>query len=65
MKNWHIAITFLIGALVVVVGALFKLMHWPGASITLTIGLSIQVLSGVLLVIKLFTQRKNNDFLNK
>jgi hypothetical protein len=65
MKNWHIAITFLIGALIVVVGALFKLKHWPGASITLTVGLSIQVLSGVLLVIKLFTQRKTNDFLNK
>ena len=28
-----------IGAAVVIVGALFKIQHWPGASLILTIGL--------------------------
>lgn len=30
------------GAAVVIVGALFKIMHWPGAGIMLTIGLSVE-----------------------
>jgi len=30
------------GAAVVIVGALFKIQHWPGASIMLTIGLSVE-----------------------
>ncbi|MCC6691253.1 MAG: gliding motility protein GldL [Bacteroidia bacterium] len=31
-----------IGASVVIVGALFKIMHWPGAGIMLTVGLSTE-----------------------
>lgn len=30
------------GAAVVIIGALFKLMHWPGASLMLIIGLSVE-----------------------
>lgn len=32
------------GASVVIVGALFKIMHWPGAGIMLTVGLSVEAL---------------------
>jgi len=32
------------GAAVVIVGALFKIMHWPGAAIMLTLGLLIEAL---------------------
>lgn len=32
------------GAAVVIVGALFKIQHWPGASIMLTLGLGIEAL---------------------
>lgn len=32
------------GAAVVIIGALFKLMHWPGASMMLIIGLSVEAL---------------------
>ncbi|MCS6832368.1 MAG: gliding motility protein GldL [Flammeovirgaceae bacterium] len=31
-----------LGASVVVIGALFKIMHWPGAGIMLTVGLSVE-----------------------
>ena len=31
------------GAAVVVLGALFKIMHWPGASIMLVTGLLVEV----------------------
>ncbi len=30
------------GAAVVIIGALFKLMHWPGASLMLIVGLSVE-----------------------
>ena len=32
------------GAAVVIIGALFKLMHWPGASLMLIIGLGTEAL---------------------
>lgn len=32
------------GAAVVIIGALFKIMHWPGASMMLIIGLSVEAL---------------------
>lgn len=33
-----------IGASVVIIGALFKIMHWPGAGTLLTIGLSVEAM---------------------
>ena len=36
--------TYGMGAAVVIVGALFKLMHWPGASLMLIVGLSTEAL---------------------
>src|SRR5512137_845716 len=33
-----------IGAAVVIVGALFKIMHWPGAGPMLTVGLSTEAI---------------------
>ncbi len=32
------------GAAVVIVGALFKIMHWPGAGMMLTVGLSVEAI---------------------
>jgi gliding motility-associated protein GldL len=32
------------GAAVVIIGALFKLMHWPGASLMLIVGLGTEAL---------------------
>lgn len=43
-------ICFCIGALATVVGALFKLQHWPGASLALTLGTILNVLALILLV---------------
>jgi gliding motility-associated protein GldL len=40
-----------LGAAVVIAGALFKLMHWPGAGIMLTIGMSVE---GVIFVFSAF-----------
>jgi gliding motility-associated protein GldL len=45
-KGWKIFMAKLygFGAAVVIVGALFKIMHWPGASPMLIIGLSVEAL---------------------
>lgn len=65
MKYWHILVIFILGWAVIIVGALFKVMHWPGASIMLTTGSAMQFISLVLLAAKIISSRKNSDFLNK
>ena len=39
-----VAMVYSIGAAVVIVGALFKIQHWPGAGIMLTAGMLTEVL---------------------
>lgn len=51
-------ILFLIGIVLTIVGSLFKLMHWPGASIILTLGM----LTEVAAVISLITQLIKNKW---
>ncbi|KAF2519216.1 gliding motility protein GldL [Flavobacterium salilacus subsp. salilacus] len=65
MKNWHIIIVFLISFTILVIGALFKLMHWPYASIMLTIGMGGKALAILLFIIKIVRERNTVDFLNK
>ena len=45
-KSWKTIMAFVygIGAAIVIMGALFKIMHWPGASPMLLIGLSTEAL---------------------
>ena len=40
-KKWKNIMKYVygLGAAVVIVGALFKIMHWPGAGILLSVGL--------------------------
>lgn len=41
-----------IGSIVIIVGALFKMMHWPGASIMLIVGLSLVALFYLITALK-------------
>lgn len=45
-KRWKVTQNYIysIGASVVLMGALFKLMHWPGAGPMLTMGMSVEAL---------------------
>ncbi|RDI13320.1 GldL-related protein [Flavobacterium sp. AG291] len=65
MKYLHILVIFILATALTVIGALFKLMHWPGASLMLIISMGGQFISLVLLAAKVISERKNNDFLNK
>ena len=68
MKNKHLLILFFLAMILVVIGALFKIMHWAYAGITenafLYIGLISEAVVIVLLLLKITKDSKSN-FLNK
>lgn len=43
---------------VTIIGALFKLQHWPGASIMLTIGMLTEAIAIITLIIVLLKNTK-------
>jgi hypothetical protein len=55
MKNQYKIplILFLIGMILTIVGSLFKLMHWPGASIMLTVGMLTEAAAIISLIVLL------------
>jgi len=64
VKVKYILTLLILSWLVIGVGSLFKITHKPGADIYLTIGFAMEVLAGVLGIVKLFTSKKFRDFLN-
>lgn len=65
MKYRYILIVFILGFVITVIGALFKLMHWPGASLMLILGMLSEALAGIMLIIKIIKDQNPNGFLNK
>ncbi|WP_313805733.1 GldL-related protein [Flavobacterium sp.] len=65
MKYKYILILFILGFMLSVIGALFKIMHWPGASKMLLFGMLSEAFSGLLLIIKIIKDQNPNSFLNK
>jgi len=68
MKVKHIIATYLIGLLFTTTGALGKIIHMMILSIPgdlwVTAGISLQNIAIILMIWKLFTTKKFNDFLN-
>ena len=68
MKTKHALIIFLIGFLISIFGALFKIIHWSFGPITgniiLAIGSIFETIGVVLLLYKLLTSPKSKEFLN-
>ena len=66
MKNPQILVLFLIGAVLTVVGALFKITHEPKdkTSFFLIIGMTFEAVAGILLLIKLFRKKNSDSFLD-
>lgn len=52
-------IAFIVGLFALTVGVCFKIMHWPGAHLILTIGTSLEVIALILLIIALTKTAKN------
>jgi hypothetical protein len=55
MKNQYKIplILFLIGMILTIVGSLFKIMHWPGASIMLPVGMLTEAAAIIVLIVLL------------
>jgi len=64
MKVKHILVIFLLGVAGINIGAFMKIQHWPGAAVILTISFGLEVLSGMLAILKILTSKKIKDFLN-
>ena len=66
MKNPQILVLFLIGAVLTVIGALFKITHerkdWT--SFFLIIGMTFEAVAGIMLLIKLFKKKDSDSFLD-
>jgi ABC-type enterobactin transport system permease subunit len=66
MKNPQILVLFLIGAMLTVIGALFKITHerkdWT--SFFLIIGMTFEAVAAILLLIKLFKKKDSDSFLD-
>ncbi|MGQ2984627.1 GldL-related protein [Flavobacterium sp.] len=65
MKYWVIIVIVLIGLMITIVGALFKIMHWPGASLMLIVGMGLKALGILLLLIKVVMARNSNSLLKQ
>ena len=68
MKNKNLLILFFVAMILVIIGALFKIMHFESAGITGNTVLCIGLLSETVVVFLLsfkITKDKKLDFLNK
>jgi hypothetical protein len=63
MKNAQILVLFLIGAILTIIGALFKITNEPSdrTSFFLIIGMTFEAVAGIMLLIKLFKKKNNTD----
>jgi ABC-type enterobactin transport system permease subunit len=61
MRNKQILILFLIGTVLTIAGAIFKILHWPGASLTIIIGMTFEAAAGLLVVYKLSRKTDKKD----
>lgn len=64
MKIKHTLLILGIGFMLIIIGALFKIMHWALDNELLILGMFLKVTGGILLLYKLFTLPKFKDFLN-
>lgn len=66
MKNPQILILFLIGAVLTIIGVIFKISHERQdiTSFFLIIGMTFEAIAGILLLLKLFKKKKSDSFLD-
>ena len=63
MKNSQILVLFLIGAVLTIIGAIFKISHerkdWT--TFFLIIGMTFEAVAAILMLLKLFKKKDNTD----
>jgi len=60
MKKQYIVplVFFFLGMAITIIGALFKIMHWPGANFMLTIGMITEAIALITLIVVLLKNTK-------
>ena len=60
MKKQYIVplVLFLLGMAITIIGSLFKIMHWPGANIMLTVGMLTEAIAIITLIVILLKNTK-------
>jgi hypothetical protein len=63
MKNSQILVLFLIGAVLTIIGAFYKITNQPKDWTTffLIIGMTFEAVAVILLILKLFKKKNNTD----
>nr|WP_315146727.1 hypothetical protein [uncultured Flavobacterium sp.] len=63
MKNAQILVLFLIGAVLTIIGAFYKITNQPKDWTTffLIIGMTFEAVAGLMLLLKLFKKKNNTD----
>lgn len=51
-------VLFLLGMAITIIGSLFKIMHWPGAGLMLTIGMLTEAIALIALIVVLLKNTK-------
>ena len=51
-------VLFLLGMAITIIGSLFKIMHWPGAGIMLTVGMLTEAIAIITLIVVLLKNTK-------
>ena len=64
MKIKHTVVVLGIGFMLIIIGALFKIMHCDLGNELLVTGMLVKIIGGILLLYKLLTHPKFKDFLN-
>jgi hypothetical protein len=66
MKNTQILVLFLIGAVLTIIGAYFKIMHEPQdwSSLFLIVGMTFEGVAAIMLLVKLFRKNNSDSFLD-
>ena len=64
MKVKHILAIFILGVIVLDLGALFKIIHWPGAGEMIIVSIVLEILAGILAIWKILTSNRFKEFLN-
>ena len=51
-------VLFLLGMAITIIGSLFKIMHWPGAGLMLTVGMLTEAIAIITLIVVLLKNTK-------
>lgn len=65
MKFKHLIAVLILGVTLIITGSLFKILHYAGAKNLLITGMFIQMITGLLFIIKLIKTKDFKDFMNK